>query len=46
MSDGSVQEQLTTFAEFLKNQGNITQADYDKLASGACIDPTFVEGLE
>lgn len=45
MSGGKMQEMLTTFAAFLRDQGNITEEDYEKLASGECIDSTFVEGM-
>lgn len=46
MDDGQVLDQLLVFAEFLKNQGNITQEDYDKLASGDCICTEFVDNLK
>ncbi len=44
--NGKLQDLLLIFADFLRNQGNITDADYEKLASSECINTTFVENLK
>ena len=43
---GKLEDLLLVFADFLRNQGNITDENFEKLASGACIDTSFVENLK
>ena len=45
LMSGELQDLFLTFAQFLVDQGNLQQADYDKLATGSFIDPTFIENL-
>ncbi len=45
MNSGELKDLFLTFAQFLVNQGNLTQADYDKLATGDFIDTEFINNL-
>ncbi|MEG0541811.1 MAG: hypothetical protein RR528_05750, partial [Angelakisella sp.] len=46
MCDGELKELVLNFASFLVQQGNLTQADYDKLASSDFVDSSFVENIK
>jgi ABC-type nitrate/sulfonate/bicarbonate transport systems, periplasmic components len=45
MNNGGLLEMFLNFASYMLAQGNISQADYDKLATGSFLDPQFINAL-
>lgn len=45
MNNGGLLNMFLNFAEYMLSQGNISQSDYDKLATGSFLDPQFINAL-
>ena len=45
MNNGGLLNMFLNFAQYMLEQGNITQESYDKLATGSFLDPQFINAL-
>ena len=45
MNNGGILNMFLNFAQYMLDQGNISQRDYDKLATGSFLDPQFINAL-